>query len=50
MAPDWYEPEKPKKRNASTNLTKDAEKKKKKAATIVVDEDDMMGANIPIRR
>ena len=49
MAPDWYEPEKPKKRKASTNLTKDAEKKKK-AATIVVDEDDMMGANIPVGR
>ena len=49
MAPDWYEPEKPKKRKASTTLTKDLEKKKK-AAPIAVDEDDMMGANIPIGR
>ena len=49
LAPDWYEPEKPKKRKASTTLTKDLEKKKK-AAPIAVDEDDMMGANIPIGR
>ena len=49
MAPDWFEPEKPKKRKASTNLTKEAEKKKK-AATGVVDEDDMMGINIPVGR
>ena len=50
MAPDWYEPEKPKKRKASTNLTKDAEKKKKKVTPIAVDEDDMMGTNIPVGR
>ena len=50
MAPDWYEPEKPKKCKASTTLTKDLEKKKKKAAPIAVDEDDLMGTNIPIGR
>ena len=50
LAPEWYEPEKPKKRKASTNLAKDAKKRKKKAAPIAVDEDDLMGANIPIGR
>ena len=50
LAPDWFEPEKPKKRKASANLTKEAEKKKKKAATVVVDKDDMMGINIPVGR
>ena len=50
LAPEWYEPEKPKKRKASTNLTKDAEKRKKKAAPIAVDEDDLMGINIPVGR
>ena len=49
LAPEWYEPEKPKKHKASTTLTKELEKKKK-AAPIAVDEDDMMGANIPIGR
>ena len=48
LTPDWFEPEKTKTRQASSNLTKEAEKKKKKAATVVVDEDDMMGINIPV--
>ena len=48
MAPDWHEPEKSKKRKASSNPTKEAEKKK--AATIVIDKDDMAGINIPTGR
>ena len=50
LAPDWFEPEKAKKRKASANLTKEAEKKKKKATTVVADDDDTMGINIPIGR
>ena len=52
MAPDWYEPEKPKKHKASVTLTKDLEKKKKKkkAAHVVADDDDMLGATIPTGR
>ena len=50
MAPDWYEPEKPKKHKASTTLTKDLERKKKKVAPAAVDEDDMMGVTIPTGR
>ena len=50
MAPEWYEPEKPKKRKASATLTKELEKKKKKAAPIAVDEDVLMGINIPVGR
>ena len=46
LAPDWFGPEKPKKRKASSNLTKEVEKKK--AMTVVVDENDMMGLNIPV--
>ena len=50
LAPDWYEPEpKPKKRKASTALTKDLEQKKK-AAHVVVDEDNMLGATLPTGR
>ena len=51
MAPDWYKPDpKPKKRKASTALTKDLEKKKKKPTHVVADDDDMLGATIPTRR
>ena len=50
LAPEWYEPEKPKKREASTALTKELEKKKKKTAPIAVDEDDSVGINIPVGR
>ena len=51
LAPEWYEPEKPKKRKASATLTKDLEKKKKKkAAHVVADDDDMLGATIPTGR
>ena len=49
LAPEWYEPEKPKKCKASASLTKELEKKKK-AAPIAVDEDDTMGINIPVGR
>ena len=50
LAPDWFEPEKAKKRKASANLTKEVEKKKKKAVTVVIDEEDMAGINIPTGR
>ena len=50
LAPDWHEPEKTKKRKASSDPTKEAEKKKKKAVTIVIDEEDMAGINIPTGR
>ena len=50
LAPEWYEPEKPKKRKASASLTKELEKKKKKTAPIAVDEDDLIGINIPVGR
>lgn len=50
MAPDWHEPEKTKKRKATSNPTKEAEKKKKKAVTIVIDNEDMAGINIPTGR
>ena len=49
LAPDWHERDKTKKRKATSNPTKEAEKKKK-AATVVADEDDMMGINIPVGR
>ena len=49
LASDWHEPEKTKKRKASSNPTKEAEKKKK-TVTIVLDDEDMAGVNIPTGR